>query len=152
MCLPSNGWPGTCWGWTHSGFSVDLTVKIPASSSKARGPRAIYSPSARGTWSRTPHLARLAPEGWQKDHQGQPALHLGTLSQNTMDQSVSTKEARSAWARLLAKIYEVDPLRCNRCASQMRVLAVITDPSRSSGSSATLSRQAQPPRDSTQLP
>ena len=76
----------------------------------------------------TPHLARLAPEGWQKDHQGQPALHLSTLSQDTMDQSVSAEEARSAWARLLAKIYEVDPLRCTRCGSQMRVLAVITDP------------------------
>ena len=27
-----------------------------------------------------------------------------------------------------SKIYEVDPLRCTRCGSQMRVLAVITDP------------------------
>jgi hypothetical protein len=45
-----------------------------------------------------------------------------------MNQSVSAKEARSAWARLLAKIYEVDPLRCTRCASRMRVLAVSTNP------------------------
>ena len=37
-------------------------------------------------------------------------------------------ESRSAWARLLAKVYEVDLLRCNRCASPMKVLAVITDP------------------------
>ena len=29
-------------GWTHSGFSVDLTVKIPASSSKAREALAQY--------------------------------------------------------------------------------------------------------------
>jgi hypothetical protein len=62
------------------------------------------------------------------DHQGQPALRLGTASQDTVDQSVSVKEARSAWARLLAKVYEVDPLRCTHCGSQMRVLAVITDP------------------------
>jgi len=41
---------------------------------------------------------------------------------------VSAKESRSAWARLLAKVYEVDPLRCTRCGSSMRVLAVITDP------------------------
>ena len=29
-------------GWTHSGFSVDLSVKIPATSSKARQALAQY--------------------------------------------------------------------------------------------------------------
>ena len=41
---------------------------------------------------------------------------------------MSVKESRAAWARLLAKVYEVDPLRAARCGSQMRVLAVIADP------------------------
>jgi len=41
---------------------------------------------------------------------------------------VSAKESSSAWARLLAKVHEVDPLRCPCCGSQMRVLAVITEP------------------------
>jgi hypothetical protein len=179
-------------GWTHSGFSVDLTVKIPAPSPKAREARAqyiypppvslqkmlveehagsllyrseynpsfhtdsklfpateflaevlqhlpdpgtrvirrygLYSSRSRGTWSRRPHLARLAPEGWQKDHQGQPALRLGSANQSIPDQSVSAKESNSAWARLLPKVYEVDRLRCPCCGSQMRVLAVITEP------------------------
>ncbi len=87
----------------------------------------LYSSRSRGTWSRKPHLARLAPKGWQKNHQRQPSLRLGMSSQGTPDQSVSVNESRSAWARLLAKVYEVDPLRCTRCGSQMRVLAVITD-------------------------
>jgi hypothetical protein len=34
----------------------------------------------------------------------------------------------SAWARLLAKIYEIDALHCSRCGSPMKVPAVITDP------------------------
>jgi len=34
---------------------------------------------------------------------------------------------RSAWARLIAKIYERDPLVCPTCNSRMRILAVITD-------------------------
>lgn len=34
-----------------------------------------------------------------------------------------------SWARLLAKVYEGDALRCSRCGSPMRVLAVVTDPS-----------------------
>lgn len=35
---------------------------------------------------------------------------------------------RSAWARLIAKVYEIDPLLCPRCGSEMRLIAVITDP------------------------
>ena len=32
-----------------------------------------------------------------------------------------------AWARLIKKVYEVDPLTCPRCGQPMKVLAVITD-------------------------
>ena len=35
---------------------------------------------------------------------------------------------RSAWAKLIAKVYETDPLVCPRCGSEMRPIAVITDP------------------------
>ena len=34
---------------------------------------------------------------------------------------------RSAWARVLKKVFEVDPLRCPRCESEMVVIAWITD-------------------------
>ena len=44
------------------------------------------------------------------------------------EQTLSSKESRSAWALLLAKVYEVDILRCGRCGSPMKVLAVFTDP------------------------
>ena len=33
------------------------------------------------------------------------------------------------WARLLARIYEILPLLCPSCGGQMRILAVLTDPS-----------------------
>ena len=35
---------------------------------------------------------------------------------------------RQAWARLLARIYEVDPLVCPRCGEELKVVALITDP------------------------
>jgi len=35
---------------------------------------------------------------------------------------------RSAWARVLAKVFEVDPLLCARCGTKMKVIAWITDP------------------------
>ena len=39
-----------------------------------------------------------------------------------------SKTAPSTWARLIAKVYEVDPLQCAQCGSPMKVLAVIMDP------------------------
>jgi hypothetical protein len=41
---------------------------------------------------------------------------------------VDSTEYKQAWARLLAKVYEVDPFVCPRCGSEMRVIAVIRDP------------------------
>ena len=35
--------------------------------------------------------------------------------------------ARSTWARLIYKVYEVDPLACPRCKGRMRVIALIED-------------------------
>lgn len=38
---------------------------------------------------------------------------------------VSKKEFRRNWARLIQKIYEVDPLLCPKCGGAMRVIAFI---------------------------
>ena len=35
--------------------------------------------------------------------------------------------ARSAWARLIHKVYEVDPLQCPKCGAPMHVIALIGD-------------------------
>ena len=34
---------------------------------------------------------------------------------------------RSTWARLIHKVYEVDPLECPRCKGPMRVIVLIDD-------------------------
>jgi len=36
--------------------------------------------------------------------------------------------ARTLWAVLLARIYEMLPLRCALCGAQMRIIAFITEP------------------------
>ena len=36
--------------------------------------------------------------------------------------------AKSAWARLVRKLYESDPLECPKCKGPMRVIALINDP------------------------
>ncbi len=71
-------------------------------------------------------MMRLAPAGWKKQ--------LLQASQDVQPYdaqaaySVSDKESRSTWARLIAQVYEVDPLTCCRCGSPMRILAMITEP------------------------
>jgi hypothetical protein len=44
------------------------------------------------------------------------------------DPPPSAAAARKRWADLLRRVYEVDPLVCPKCASQMRVVGFITQP------------------------
>lgn len=37
-------------------------------------------------------------------------------------------QRRRSWARLLRRIYEVDPLVCPRCGDELKIVAVITGP------------------------
>ena len=39
----------------------------------------------------------------------------------------SSKEYRKNWARLISKIYEVDPLTCPKCHGPIRVISFIED-------------------------
>ena len=72
-------------------------------------------------------MIRLAPDGWKDKHR------TAAQTENVPDKQetgidVSSAESRASWARLIKKIYEVDPLVCKKCGSPMRILAVITDP------------------------
>jgi hypothetical protein len=44
-----------------------------------------------------------------------------------IEPEVPDKAFRRNWARLVQKIYEVDPLACPKCASPMKVIAFIED-------------------------
>jgi hypothetical protein len=70
------------------------------------------------------HVVRHEPQGWKEAH--------GTEDESSPPQSptctVPESACRSAWARLMAKVYEVNPLVCPRCFSKMQILAEIIDP------------------------
>ena len=40
---------------------------------------------------------------------------------------VLLEKKTSTWAKLIAKVYEVDPLVCTKCGGEMKVVAVIMD-------------------------
>jgi hypothetical protein len=49
------------------------------------------------------------------------------LIPSILEQDGSSREFRQNWARLIQKIYEVDPLTCPKCQGRMRILAFIEE-------------------------
>ena len=48
-------------------------------------------------------------------------------AQASQDEQAVAARARSSWARLIHKVYEVDPLECPKCGGAIRVIALIDD-------------------------
>ncbi len=71
-------------------------------------------------------IVRLAPEGWNKKQEEQVTI----IEDETEVQSQGVKGSakRSAWARLIKKVYGIDPLICKKCGSEMSIVAFIMDP------------------------
>jgi len=103
-------------------FIASLVQHIPPAKLHYVRYYGLYSSRSRGKWKDMPYVLRLAPEGWN-------AKQLANAEENIAydDNTVSSKAKRSAWARLIKKVYEVDPFVCPKCQSDMRVMAVITD-------------------------
>ena len=71
-------------------------------------------------------MAAHAPEGWKQRYTAAQDSH-EVYQIPDADPPLCSAERRAAWARLIAKVYEVDPMVCPRCGSSMKALAVITD-------------------------
>jgi hypothetical protein len=110
--------------WDARDFIAAATLFIPPQGVRLIRYFGLYASRGRWKWPLWDHVVRHAPQGWKEAH--------GTEDKSFPPQSftctVPEAACRSAWARLIAKIYEVDPLVCRRCFSKMRVLAVITNP------------------------
>jgi hypothetical protein len=50
------------------------------------------------------------------------------LISSILEPDGSSKEHRKNWARLIRKIYQVDPLTCAKCGGRMKILSFIEDP------------------------
>ena len=62
-----------------------------------------------------------------RDHQRQPSVRVAPPAEPPPELSVSAKQSRAAWARLIKKVYDADALRCARCHRPMKIIAVIID-------------------------
>lgn len=62
-------------------------------------------------------------------------------------ESVGSKKSKQTWAKLIRKVYEIDPLICPKCQSEMKVIAVITDYDDIQKILACLKKNKSPPFD-----
>lgn len=62
--------------------------------------------------------------GWDSNRARDPA----TPAAPVKPVSAFAARAKAAWARLIRKVYEADPLECPKCKGPMRVIALIDDP------------------------
>ena len=89
----------------------------------------LYASRTKGRWEEMPWVAERAPEGWKASHRHPAdAEGLDYVPLRDGDEKVTVDARKRAWARLLAKIYEVDPMVCPKCGADMKVIAVIDDP------------------------
>ena len=110
-------------------FLAELTQHIPPRRVQLIRRYGLYSSRTKGRWCQMPHVAARAPEGWRESYLAEVrAPEDPNLDPLDNGEEVTVNAHKRAWARLLAKVYEIDPLVCPKCGWAMRVIAVIQDP------------------------
>jgi len=111
-------------------FIALLVAQIPDKGQVMQRYYGFYSNRQRGARRKAeegalgPGAGAYGSEAVEVRGDGQGAA--GAPSQTRV--SPSSREARLRWAELLRRIYEVEPLTCPVCGTQMRIIAVIVQP------------------------
>ena len=110
-------------------FLAELTQHIPPTRVQLIRRYGLYSSRTKGRWPKMPHVAARAPQGWRASHSSDTANH-EDLGFEPLDdgEEVTVNDRKRALARLLPKVYEIDPLVCPKCRWAMKIIAVIQDP------------------------
>lgn len=124
-------------------FIAELTQHIPPKHKHLIRYYGLYSSRTKGKTSKDGSLAKFGYNAEPKkkpDHTSDPET-----------ETVSNKASRQSWARLIQKVYEVDPLICPKCGQEMRVVAIIIDPYEVNKILECLKRNNAPPFDKVEI-
>ena len=105
-------------------FIAQLTLHIPPKGKHLVRRYGVCSSRARGMWKKRKALMLRAPGNWY----GFATTERPDEEKDDEAVTVTQAARRKAWARLLAKVYEIDVLCCPKCGGSMSVIAVIRDP------------------------
>jgi hypothetical protein len=111
-------------------FLAELTQHVPPKGLQLIRRYGLYASRTKGRWNEMPWVAERAPEGWKASLSTSSTvedLSYEPLSESAREQ-VDIDGRKRAWARLLSKVYEVDPLVCPKCGAEMKIIAIIEDP------------------------
>jgi len=103
-------------------FIANITLHIPLKCKYLIRYHGLYSSRSKEKANKDGSLARFT---YRPETSGdvQPVV-----SPDEYLETVSSRASRQSWARLIQKVYKIDPLVCPQCGQEMRVIAVITDP------------------------
>ena len=88
----------------------------------------LYSSRSRWKWEEKEFLEKIFPRGFREGLEEKEKSKDNNESKELAAERVALKKRNSAWRRLICRVYEVDPMICPKCGSEMRVMAIITDP------------------------
>jgi hypothetical protein len=138
---PSGFFKGRTRRYSSLDFIAQVTLHITPRGKHLVRRYGLYSSRGRGTWKNRPALYSRAPANWY----GRNASAGSAACDTSKDLEVDVLSRRKAWARLLAKVHELDVMTCPRCGSRMAVIAVITDPAQIRKIIACLDRHGRGP-------
>ena len=90
--------------WNVRDFIAAATLFTPPQGVRLIRFYGLYSSRSRWRWPQWEYLARHAPQGWKTTH----GVSDAEPSPQPSSPSVPQSSCRSAWARLIAKVYEID--------------------------------------------
>lgn len=110
-------------------FIAELTQHIPPYGLQLIRRYGLYASPTKGRWVDMPWISERAPEGWKSSHpDGVATKGEGCAPFSEDEVEADILDYKRAWARLVAKVYEIDPLVCPKCGGKMKVTAVIENP------------------------
>jgi hypothetical protein len=131
MAAPKGYYKGKVESFTGFEFVDQLVAHLPPRRVQLVRRYGVYSGKVRNQWQARQGIYRLAPESWKQAHplQAQPTQEMQPDSVGPPEvPDAWSRLRRQSWARLLRKVYEVDPFICPQCQGVMSVVAIIEDP------------------------